>query len=386
MLVGLILRAVGARTGLMMRSMGYVFMTIGGLCALGVTIPLLRPLNGWITTAITIVVEVLLIRLAKISYRRLAYAFGGLARRQLTGRKGWAFTSRATVPVPSPATAVRLLAVPNQAISTEGRSVVRKKIDEVEVLVFDRVRAKPIADDRPQTVFYVKLPVRQPFLTPTQLGNADSDTWWVDGDYLISVAVGRGPGGIPNGGIDAMARNWSHSPAPPTGRFPGPRPPRYPLPPASTRSWPRRPSRSRPAAHPEQLRRAPDITFEPAAPNRPTRAPTSAAHRRPERLVAHGKRGGPEGPPRLGTRSWETSNVQELAVRSGPARCRARLRRSRRRCGPLKPVMPAMMLVGNTGSRCCRSARRCCRTAARTRSCPRCWPARPAGRRSSRWP
>jgi len=263
-LVGLILRAVGSRTGLMMRSMGYVFMTIGGLCALGVTIPLLRPLNGWVTAAITIVVEVMLIRLAKISYRGSAYAFGALARRQLTGRRGWAFTSRTTVPVPSPATAVRLLAVANQAISTEGRSVIRKKIDDVEVLVFDRVRAKPVADDRPQTVYYVKLPVRQPFLTPTHLGNAESDTWWVDGDYLISVAVGRGPGGIPNDGIDAMARqlvafaratDWTV-----------PRASAAPVPPSTQPvvAVPTQPAGPPPTS--EQLRHAPDVTFDEAQP------------------------------------------------------------------------------------------------------------------------
>jgi hypothetical protein len=196
--VGGVLRLIGVRTtSPVIRLLGSLFLVTGGLVFLGVTIPLLHPVNAWVTTAVTLAAEGVLVRLIRSVYWRVAHSFGDVARRLHASRHGWKFAGDTTVEVPGPHTAARLLAVPNSATQTAARATMRRAVQGVEVTVFDRARRRRRSDDRPQTVWYLRAPVRSPLLLPAQLGYPETARWWIDGAYLIFVADARGAGGTP---------------------------------------------------------------------------------------------------------------------------------------------------------------------------------------------
>ncbi len=204
--VGYALIAIGTRNGTTIRVLGYTFLGIGGLCAAGVTVPFAAPLNRWITFALTIAVEVVIVRLIAHGYRWLASTMGHTARRLTLKRHGWTVRGHETVPVPSPATAVRLLGLPSTSTTADAIGVAHRTFAGVDVTVFDRIRRRTDPTDRPQTAWFLHLPVRLQHLSPADLSVVEPDSWWIDGDLLIHVAESRSHAPIDADGIESTTR------------------------------------------------------------------------------------------------------------------------------------------------------------------------------------
>lgn len=159
------------------RVAGGFFTVVGGLILIGEARELLPSVNGWVVAAGAFAVAVLVVRILLRVNAAVMPRLGAARRRLYALTHGWRYRRRAQIGLPSRATASRLLSVPPSDTTTTGRAVVTFTVDGHEVTVFDRVRRRPRTEDRPQTVWQVRLPAPTTF-------REYPDGSWVDGSAL----------------------------------------------------------------------------------------------------------------------------------------------------------------------------------------------------------